>query len=607
MRLFGRAFTGLPVLWWVKFGLTVLAIVFGVFFTVPTFMGDPKDWPRTDTESSDGLSRPVHWYHRVAEDVFPSNRVSLGLDLKGGLHLVLEVDVVKSVKDSINRAMSRTESLAATDGIKSSGMTVADNYEVRVNLEDVSKKEAFKKIASDQTRLVLLDRSEGNTLIFKPNNQQVEEFSTQILQQAINTIRNRIDQFGVAEPNIFKQGETRIVVQLPGLQDTARAKALIGNTALLDFRLVLNEVAQEQLPALLVDARKALNLPETDTTPDAIQKISKWLRDNKKISQNATVMLGRNYESEAGTTKLLDTTPYVVDAQAKLTGDLIDSAEAVTTQNNLVPEYAVSLSFTPQGGKLFGEMTTKAREPQNVPHQIAIILDDNVNSAPVVNEPILNGRAQITMGGRGKDMNVKSKEAQDLALVLRAGALPASVKVIEERSVGPSEGEENIKSGVLSSLIAASIVVVFMTFIYGNSGIVANIAMLLNVMLTLAFLAAFGATLTLPGIAGIVLTMAVAVDGNVIINERIREEIRSGLPPKQAFYKGYSHSFATLIDAHVTGAVAGIVLMIYGNPAVKGFAITLLAGIVSTLFTSYYVTEVIGQWLIEKTNLRRFG
>ena len=216
----------------------------------------------------------------------------------------------------------------------------------------------------------------------------------------------------------------------------------------------------------------------------------------------------------------------------------------------------------------------------------------------------MGGRAQITLGN-SFDVEQQRKEAQDLALVLRAGALPASVKIIEERQVGPSEGEENIRAGVLSSAVAGGLVVGFMLFFYGVSGIVANLAMLLNAVLIFAFLAAFGATLTLPGIAGIVLTMAVAVDGNVIINERIREGIRSGLNPKQAFYRGYSHSFSTLVDANVTSAVAGIVLLIFGNPAVKGFAVTLLAGIMSTLFTSYYVTEVIGQWMLEKFGARR--
>lgn len=597
----------LPVMWWVKFGLIVLALIFGISFTLPTFLGDPKDWPRDKSEVADEPGRPVHWYHRVAQSTLPDSRISLGLDLKGGLHLVLEVDVEKSVKDTILRAVNRGRDIASKNGLVSETPQINDDYGVTIKVADVAKKDELSKAITDQSYLILFDKADGNALKFKPNALRVEEFSKQLLQQSINTIRNRIDQFGVSEPSIFKQGERRIVVEMPGIQDSTRAKQLIGNTALLDFRMVLNEVQPEALEPLLDEARKALSMPTDDTKPESIQKLSAWLRDNKKISAAATILLQRNYEVDGGVSKVKSSRPYLVEVQSRLTGDLIDSAEAVTTNQSLIPDYAVSMKFNPQGAKIFGDLTTAARDPKNVPHQIAIVLDDNINSAPVVNEPILNGSAQITMGSRNADMDVKMKEAQDLALVLRAGALPASVKIVEERQVGPSEGEENIKAGVISSGLAAFLVIIFMLIIYGNSGLVANFAMLFNILLTLAFLSAFGATLTLPGIAGIVLTMAVAVDGNVIINERIREEIRNGLSVKQAFYKGYNHSFVTLIDAHVTSAVAGLVLLIYGNPTTKGFAVTLLAGIISTLFTSYYVTEVIGEWMVEKTRIKRFS
>jgi protein-export membrane protein SecD len=393
---------------------------------------------------------------------------------------------------------------------------------------------------------------------------------------------------------------------MPGLQYPARAKQLIGNTAQLDFRLVSAELRQDQLDNVVEEGRTALNLGKDDTKPETLQKISQWARDNGKISKSLTIMLDREMVTEGGVAKLVSSRAYLVDVSSKLTGDMIETAVEYADQSGLMPQYVVSLNFNPQGTKVFGDLTKQAREPQNAPHQIAIILDENITSSPVVNEPILGGRAQITLG-RSQDVEQQRKDAQDLALVLRAGALPASVKIIEERQVGPSEGEENIRAGVLSSAVAGLLVVAFMLYFYGVSGVVANLAMILNAVLILAFLAAFGATLTLPGIAGIVLTMAVAVDGNVIINERIREEMRNGLNAKQAFYRGYSQSFETLVDAHVTSAVAGIVLLIYGNPAVKGFAITLLAGIISTLFSSYYVTEVIGQWLIEKTRIRRFS
>lgn len=599
-------FSGLPLLWWVKFALTLFALGFAVVFTVPTFLGDPANWKREASTEEGVLGQPVAWYHRWAESVLPSSRISLGLDLKGGLHLVLEVDVEKSLRDNITRAMNRARDLAERDGIVSQAVTVTDDYKTSLEIADAGKADAFKKIVSEQTSLIQFDKAEDKKLLFVSNPSEVERYSGELLQQAINTIRNRIDQFGVAEPNIFRQGERRVVVQMPGLQDPARAKQLIGNTAQLDFRLVSAELSQDQIDKVIEDGRAALSLAKEDTKPETLQKISQWARDNSKISKTLTIMLDREMSSEGGVSKMISSRAYLVEANSKLTGDMIDTAIEYADQNGLVPQYVVSLNFNPQGTKVFGDLTKQAREPQNAPHQIAIILDENITSAPVVNEPILGGRAQITLG-RSQNLDQQRKEAQDLALVLRAGALPASVKIIEERQVGPSEGEENIRAGVLSSGVAGVLVLVFMIYFYGFSGLVANIAMLLNAVLILAFLAAFGATLTLPGIAGIVLTMAVAVDGNVIINERIREEMRNGLNAKQAFYRGYNQSFETLVDAHVTSAVAGLVLLIYGNPAVKGFAITLLAGIISTLFSSYYVTEVIGQWLIEKTRIRRFS
>lgn len=599
-------FTGLPLMWWVKFTLTLCAVLFSLLFTIPTFLGDPQTWKRDAPVGEETLGRPVNWYHRWAEAALPSQRISLGLDLKGGLHLVLEVDAEKSVRDTISRAMNRARDLAEKEGIKSQSANVADDYKTTVEIEDPAKLEAFKKIVGEQTALIQFDKLDGKNVQYVAQPASVETYSAEILQQAINTIRNRIDQFGVAEPNIFRQGDRRIVVQMPGLQDPARAKQLIGNTAQLDFRMVSAELRTDQLENVIQEARTALNIPKEDTKPETMQKISQWLRDKGKISKTLTVMLDRKMDNTGGVSKLLSATPSLVELTSRLTGDMIESANENEDRNSLVPQYVVSLNFNPQGAKVFGDLTKQVREPQNAPHKIAIILDENITSDPVVNEPILGGRAQITLG-RSQDMNQQRKDAQDLALVLRAGALPASVKIIEERQVGPSEGEENIRAGVLSSGIAAILVVAFMLYFYGVSGMVANLAMLLNAVLILAFLAAFGATLTLPGIAGIVLTMAVAVDGNVIINERIREEMRNGLDSKQAFYRGYNQSFETLVDAHVTSAVAGVVLLIYGNPAVKGFAITLLAGIISTLFSSYYVTEVMGQWLIEKTRIRRFS
>lgn len=599
--------SSLPLKWWAKFIAIIAFLLVGFFYVVPTLFGDPQRWPMRDSATLSGEKEPAKFVHRVVKNFFPESRITLGLDLQGGLHLVLEVEIQKSIKDSISRALFRAKDTVSTSGINVGKIEVNDNFEASIELLTAEKKEEFLKEVSARTYLIVFDKMEGNVLKFKQQRQRIEEYSNQALQQAINTIRNRIDQFGVAEPSIVQQGTDRIVIQLPGLQDPARAKQLIGNTAQLEFRMVLNEVPGEELETLVNLARTELKIPKEDIQPETIEKISQWLRDQKKITTKATVMLERTYGMEGGSTKLLSARPYLVEVQSKLTGEEIEDASVVQTSQSMVPDLAVSMNFKPKGGKLFGELTTEAYKSENAPHQIAIILDRNISSAPSVNEPIMNGRAQITLGRKNaSDYNAKLKEAQDLALVLRAGALPASVKIIEERQVGPSEGEENIRAGVVSTMIAAGILILMMLYFYGGAGIVANIALALNVVFILAFLAVFGATLTLPGIAGIVLTMAVAVDCNVVINERIREERRSGVDAKVAFYRGYGVSATTLIDANTTAAIAAIILMIYGNQAVKGFAITLLIGIFTTLFTSYWVTEVIGQFLLEKTKIKRF-
>ena len=590
----------MPILWWTKCILIVVAIFFGVLYTIPTFLGNPKTWQK----NSDGEYTTT--VHKLAANFLPDSRINLGLDLKGGLSLTLNVEIQQAVKDSISRAVSRAKETLLKNNVKTGTFEVRDDNSIVAQIDDLSKIDVFQKSILEQTNLLLFDRAKNNQLFFQPNRTLIANFEKQIMQQAINTIRNRIDQFGVAEPNIFQAGNTRIVVELPGLTDIEHAKQLLGSTAQLDFRMVLNQVPQEKLNELLNSARTSLNLSKDDTSPATIEKLSEWLRQNNKIPNDGTIILHRIIGKNETLEKVTNTIPYLVQSNSVLTGDMIEDAQAGQSTENFVPQYIVSLKFKSQGAKLFGDLTTAASKKENTPNQIAIILDQDVESAPTVHGPILGGNAQITMG-RSSNLDSQMSQAQDLALVLRAGALPASVKVVEERQIGPSEGAHNIHTGIISTLISAALVVILMLFIYGLSGVVANIAMLFNILLILAFMALFGATLTLPGIAGIVLTMAIAVDGNVVINERIREEIRSGLNQKQAFYKGYTTSFRTLIDAHITSAVAGLVLVVYGNPTVKGFAVTLLCGIICTLFTSYYVTQVIGQWLIEKTNLKRFG
>jgi preprotein translocase subunit SecD len=364
------------------------------------------------------------------------------------------------------------------------------------------------------------------------------------VRQGVETIRNRVDQFGVAEPTIQRQGENRILVQLPGIQDPARAKALIGKTAVLEFKF-LDEQA---------DVERAVR----EGPPPGSQ-----------------LLYGRRVDRD---TKAETKVPYVVKTPVLLTGDLIRTAE-VRIQDSGEPY--VSVEFNATGARVFGDLTEK-----NVGRRLAIVLDGNVHSAPVIRERIPSGQAQITGG-------FTAEEARDLAIILRAGALPAPVQILEERTVGPSLGADSIRKGIVSTLAGAVAVILFMVIYYRLSGLIADAALLLNLLILLACMAAFHATLTLPGIAGIVLTIGMAVDTNILIFERIREEFRLGKTVRAAIDAGFKRAFTTVIDTHVTVVVSGIILYQFGTGPVKGFAVSLMIGILASLFTAVFFTRLV--------------
>jgi preprotein translocase subunit SecD len=373
---------------------------------------------------------------------------------------------------------------------------------------------------------------------------EVDRLRDFAVRQGLETIRNRVDQFGVAEPTIQRQGENRILIQLPGIQDPARAKALIGKTALLEFKLL-------------------------DDQADVTRAVQEGPPPGDEV------LYGRRVDRTTGAeTKVT----YVVRKRTLLTGDLIQTAEVRISETG---EPYVSLTFNNTGGRLFGELTE-----QNVGKSLAIVLDGNVHSAPVIRERIPSGQAQITGG-------FTSEEATDLAIVLRAGALPAPVQVLEERTVGPSLGADSIRQGVIAILASTTIVGLFMLVYYRLSGLIANVALILNILILLAVMAGFHATLTLPGIAGIALTVGMAVDTNILIFERIREELRSGKTVRVAIGAGFSRAFKTVVDTHVTVLVSGLILFQFGTGPVKGFAVSLMIGIAASLFTAVFFTRLL--------------
>ncbi len=395
-----------------------------------------------------------------------------------------------------------------------------------------------------------LDLKGGMHLVLKVDTSQIPPKDKEdAIERALEVIRNRIDEFGVKEPSITRQGMDEIVLQLPGVTDRRRALDIVGKTAQLEFKLVVED------PQLLAKALKGEPIPE----------------DYEVL-----------YDEEGR--------PYLVEKKPLLTGDAIKKAYMSFDQYN---QPSVSLEFTPEGSKVFAEITRK-----NVGRNLAIVLDGKVQSAPQIREPITGGRASITG-------HFTVPEAQDLALVLRVGALPAPMKVVEERTVGPLLGQDSIRQGIKSALIGAVLVFLFMLLYYRLAGLIADVALLFNVLIILGGLGLFKATLTLPGIAGIILTLGMAVDANVLINERIKEELRAGSPLRSAIRAGYEKAFLTIVDSNLTTLIAAVMLFQFGTGPIKGFAVTLSIGILASMFTAIVFTRLVFELLLEYTGLSR--
>jgi len=492
-------------------------------------------------------------------NILPSDKIRLGLDLQGGMHLILGVEADKAVESFVERVKNNLR-----DDLKEAKVPVGkadrENKD-QIVIEFSGEKGKLDKLLGGRQYSMLrelssttLDGGIGRTVLVL-DSAQADQIKRSAVDQALETIRNRIDQFGVAEPEITRQGADEILIQLPGIRDSERAVNLIGRTALLEFKLLDEE-------GNLDEALKG-NLPEGDI-----------------------ILYQRSVDPQTGAVKKL---PFLLKERTLMTGEVLKDARVnLDTQFN---EPYVSLEFDDIGAKLFEQITS-----QNVKKRLAIILDDNVYSAPVIQEKIAGGRAQIT--GRF-DM----KEAGDLAIVLRAGALPAPVKILEQRTVGPSLGQDSIRQGIISISFSAALVVLFMIVYYKLSGVFADVALLLNIILTLAVLALFRATLTLPGIAGLVLSVGMAVDANILIHERIKEELRWGKTIRAAVDQGYHRAFVTIIDSNLTTLIAGVILYQFGTGPVRGFAVTLCIGILANIFTAVYITRVLFDFVTLKTGV----
>lgn len=534
---------------------------------------------------------------------FPfKQKINLGLDLQGGLYMVLGVDFQKVYRDVVERQATQVterlkeKSIAGVSAeLKREG---ADNDDPRilVKFPAENRNKVVDQIKTDFYMLRLAAET-PTQLEFGLTSEYKAEVKDKTINQSIQVVRNRIDEFGVAEPMIASQGSDRIVVELPGVKEIERAKELIGRTAKLEFKMVDDKgMDPSRLAQLIDEAQKQHGIVFKDGTrfSDYVRALNDKVHG--KIPANTEIAFERPFPMPGQPPESVQPIPYLLFSKVEVTGADLSDANVAFDPETRRPN--VSFSLNPRGADLFDKLTAA-----NIGNRLAIVLDGIVHSAPVIQSRIGGGNGQITMGGTGGDRVMK--EAQDLAIVLRAGALPAQLDFLEQRVIGPSLGQDSIKQGTIAAIIGSLAIFFFITFYYRVSGLIATFSLLLNVLFVLAILVGLGATLTLPGIAGIALTVGIAVDSNVVIFERIREELRAGKRPQGAIEAGFQKAFRTILDANVTNAAAAIVLLIYGTGPIKGFAVTMLIGIVTTMFTAVFVCKLIYDVYLRRIELGR--
>jgi preprotein translocase subunit SecD len=516
----------------------VLAILFTTFvvcfFTVPNFLpeGIVRSWPK--------------WAQR---------QIVLGLDLQGGSHILLEVDTnavrkekVELLRDDVRRVV-RENRLGSPAAATVRGLSVefraregVDPQLALTKLRELSQPLGGLLSATGQRTVEVVDAG-GGLIRLTPTEPSIIERIRQSVEQSIQIVERRVNELGTVEPSIQRQGLDRILVQVPGLQDPSRLKELLGKTAKLTFRMV-----DQSMPA------------------DQAQQ--------GRVPPESEILTGTKTEGK---------TPYLIERRVLVSGEDLTDAQPGFDQRNGEP--IVTFRFNNNGARRFASVTQ-----ENVGRPFAIVLDNEVISAPVIREPILGGSGQISG-------SFTVQAANDLAILLRAGALPAPLTIIEERTVGPGLGQDSIEKGIRASWIGSLMVALFMIATYGLFGVIATVAVAINVVMIMGILSVFGATLTLPGIAGIVLTVGMAVDSNVLIYERVREEVRSGRSAIGSLDAGFTRALATIIDSNITTFIAAAVLFFVGSGPVRGFALTLGVGIVTTVFTAFTLTRLmIAAW-----------
>jgi len=477
------------------------------------------------------------------DNLYINKKINLGLDLQGGSYLLLEINSDTLVQEKIQDKVIPIKKLLKKNDINYSNFKIV-NQSLFVNISELDKFDLLFNSRKDNLVNPYIDNYRSFELVYKKSSNDLIEITfskfglltinNSALKQSIEIVRRRIDDVGTKEPTILQRGEKRILIELPGLKDPERIKALLGKTAQLNFRLV-SENSEFGTDKLISENGEKLNV-------------------SKRI-----IMSGEN---------------------------LIDAQPNINNQNN---EPTVSFTLDRLGAQKFGRATT-----DNVGKRLAIVLDGEIVSAPSINEAITSGSGMISG-------NFSFQEATDLALLLRSGALPTPLIVVEERTVGPDLGEDSIRSGTISLIVGFILVILFMFYKYKIFGLIANTALIANLLMLIGILTILEATLTLPGIAGIILTVGMAVDANVLIFERIREELKTEKSIIHAFDSGYTKAKITVLDANITTLIAAIILFAFGSGPVKGFAITLGIGIVTTLFTAYFLARHLTSLIVLNT------
>ncbi|MEE4165333.1 MAG: protein translocase subunit SecD [Desulfocapsaceae bacterium] len=554
-----------------KLGLLFFLILLAIVTIVPSFYASAPSWWKTYM-APEGLR--------------------LGLDLQGGMHLVLKVNLQKAQENTLELSANDLKDRLSEESISAVQTSSSDKSTIVFTLPNAGAVEKVQEIISDgyEDELdITIDAKEGSfpRIILKLSQEKIDFIDSNAVSQSLEIIRNRIDQFGVAEPVIIRQGTDEIVIQLPGIRDPERALKLLGDTAQLEFKLVA-ETEGVNIDQLITQATESGQWSGKWAERDEVANLNRLLANS--LPANTSIYFEKSVNKQTGIETSL---PILLENKVLMTGDMVKHAQ-VRIGGNFNEPY-VSIDLTSRGGRTFATLTEN-----NVGRRMAIVLDGVVKSAPVIREKILGGAAQISGSFTHED-------ASDLAIVLRVGALPAPVDVIQNMTVGSSLGKDSINKGLTSGIFGALMVLGFMIIYYRLSGIIANVALALNILFLFSGLAILNATLTLPGIAGIVLSIGMAVDANVLIFERMREEYKIGKSVRSSIDGGFGKALWTIVDSQVTTLITAMALFLFGTGPIKGFAVTLSLGIIFNLFTALFCSRLIFDTLTAKQAIKKLS